>query len=165
MARVAKPRSLGLTVSASAEGIPFISNVDFCSPDMSLQWGRTFMCDINLSESQEPTVHVFFTNMVGDLIEIQKSPFTGGDIVVSVDEKAYDTVVAALLALSSPTDEDVPQVLSEDVDDGYEDEDVDQDEGFEDEEDAGDEDDGLEDEEDADFEDEDDEYEDEEEDD
>lgn len=155
MARVTKPRPLSLTVSADANGVPFISNVEFCSAEMSVQWGRSFFGDISLSETQEPAVSVYLGNAIGELVEINKSPFTGGEILVSVDEKSYDDVVAALLAMASPADQDVPQPISEDVDDGYQDEGeaeeddagFGEDEDFEDEEDLEDEDDGLEDEE------------------
>lgn len=151
-----KQRPLTLVVSADATGFPFISNVDFCSAEMSVQWGRTFFGDISLSEAQEPTVKVYFSNVIGDLVEVHFSPFTGGDIQISVDEKSYDDVVAALLAMASPADEEVQEgPVSEGVDDGYEDsedsEDDDReeeaDEGFEDEEEFEDEDE-LEDEED-----------------
>ena len=177
MPRPKKQRPLTLVVSADASGFPFISNVDFCSAEMSVQWGRTFFGDISLSEAKEPTVQVYFSNAIGDLVEIHNSPFTGGDIHVSVDEKSYDSVVAALMALASPADEEVQEgPVSEDVDDGYEDEDLEEedfgeedredeehDEDFEDEEEF-EEDDALEDEEDlSDFEE--DEYEDEEDDD
>jgi hypothetical protein len=165
MARAAKPRPLSLTVSAGADGVPFISNVDFCSPLMSEAWNRTFRSAIVLNEEGEPTVLVGIADAAQDWVPITKSPFTGGDIIVSVDEKSYDAVVAALQAVTSPT-EDVPE-LFEDENDADSDQDEDDQEGdseddFEDE----DADEDLEDDADSeDLEDDEDDWEDEEEDD
>lgn len=127
MARAAKPRPLSLTISASADGVPFISNVDFCSPLMSEAWNRTFRSAIVLNSEGEPTVLVGIADAAQDWVPITKSPFTGGDIIVSVDEKSYDAVVAALQAVTSPT-EDVPE-LFEDEDNADSDQDEDDQEG------------------------------------
>lgn len=170
MARAVKPRPLTLTVTASAEGIPFISNVDFCSPNMADSWGRTFQGVLMLDEAQQPDVMVGVLDSTHNWTRIAKSPFTGGDIVVHVDEKSYDAVVAALQAEISQAEDVDPALLQEDEDAYSDDEDLEDDEasiedGLEDEEDLDYEADGEEeadDEEDEEFEEDDADFEDEE---
>jgi len=120
-----------------------------------------------LNAEGEPTVIVGIADASQDWVPITKSPFTGGDIIVSVDEKSYDAVVAALEAVASQAEE-VPEIFVEDEDnanadqdaegqeDDYEDEDFEDEDVDEDLEDADSEDSD----DDEDFEDEDDEEED-----
>lgn len=167
MGRVAKPRPLSFHVDVDGNGTPFISGIEFCSADMSQAWGQSFAGILDLNDSSEPYVAVYIADRYSNLIRINKSPFTGGEIVTTVNSKVYDEIVSALLASRvpegpPPADEEPPVAEEEDFEEVEEDDefttdvegnplDPDVEEEYEDDEDVEE----LEDDEDADYVDED----------
>jgi hypothetical protein len=162
MARVAKPRELSFYIDLDADGVPHISNMTFCSATMSQSWGQTFAGVIDLNSDGAPYVAVYIVDRYSSLVEIHKSPFTGGDITTEVNPKVYDEVVEALsnqqeapaIEEELPPEDVVDDELVEDdelvdTEDLEEDdfEEVDDDDAAEDEEDWDEEDDEDEDEE------------------